>query len=252
MLQNKEVDWELAELCADLCEEAYNDKDTMTAYLKSNNIKYSSVKFFTNDSAQGYGIVMPKYVVIALRGTQPTKVKDLLADIKAWPSESDTEGKVHAGFKAEMDKLYPSIIKWLGKRLTTKKLVITGHSLGAAMATIFASRVNKLDADFVLYTYGCPRTGNREWGEQFANIEAYRFVNNNDIVPQVPMLGYYRHIGQLNYITYDLNILAGLSWWQRFVDKGKGRFKAWSKFQFFDGLYDHLSSNYIKKIKTRK
>jgi triacylglycerol lipase len=252
MSQNKEVDWKMADLCANLCNEAYYDKAKMIAYLKYNNIKYSSVKFFTNDSAQGYGIVMPDYVVIALRGTEPTQAKDMLADIKAWPSESDTEGKVHAGFKAEIDKLYPSIIKWLGKRLTTKKLVITGHSLGAAMATIFASRVNKLDADFVLYTYGCPRTGNKEWGEQFANIEAYRFVNNNDIIPQVPILGYYRHVGQLNYITYDFKILTDLTWWQRFVDKVKGKLKAWSKFQLFDGIYDHLSSNYIKKINSRK
>ena len=251
MSNTKEVDWAVTELCANLCNEAYYDKVKMIAYLKENNIKYSSVKFFTNDSAQGYGIVMSDRIVIALRGTEPTQAKDMLADIKTWPSESDTVGKVHAGFKAEIDKLYPAITKWL-KPKGNKKLIITGHSLGAAMATILASRLKPTSPDLVLYTFGCPRTGNKEWGVQFANIEAYRFVNNNDIIPQVPMLGYYRHVGELNYITYDFKILTDLTWWQRFVDKVKGKLKAWSKFQWFDGIYDHLSSNYIKKINSRK
>tara|TARA_R110002074_G_scaffold25215_1_gene74914 strand:- start:4627 stop:5382 length:756 start_codon:yes stop_codon:yes gene_type:complete len=251
MSNTKEVDWAVTELCSHLCDKAYSDKEGMTTYLKENNIKYSSVKFFTNDSAQGYGIVMPDYVVIALRGTEPTKVKDMLADIKAWPSESDTDGKVHAGFKAEIDKLYPALVKWL-KPKSKKKLIITGHSLGAAMATILASRLKPTTPDLVLYTFGCPRVGNREWGVQFDDIEAYRFVNTNDIIPQVPMLGYYRHVGQLQYISYDYRILTGLNWWHRFVDKVKGKLKAWSKFQLFNGIYDHLSVHYIKKIKLRK
>jgi|TARA_R110000796_G_scaffold48135_4_gene115607 triacylglycerol lipase len=251
MSNTKEVDWAVTELCSHLCDKAYSDKEGMITYLKENNIKYSSVKFFTNDSAQGYGIVMPDYVVIALRGTEPTKAKDMLADIKAWPSESDTDGKVHAGFKAEIDKLYPALVKWL-KPKSKKKLIITGHSLGAAMATILASRLKPTSPDLVLYTFGCPRVGNREWGVQFDDIEAYRFVNTNDIIPQVPMLGYYRHVGQLQYISYDYRILTGLNWGKRFIDKVKGKLKAWSKFQLFNGVYDHLSAHYIKKIKLRK
>ena len=50
MSNTKEVDWAVTELCSHLCDKAYSDKEGMITYLKENNIKYSSVKFFTNDS----------------------------------------------------------------------------------------------------------------------------------------------------------------------------------------------------------
>ena len=120
------------------------------------------------------------------------------------------------------------------------------------MATIVTSRlVEEGFTNVVLYTYGSPRVGDREWGKQFDNIEAYRFVNNNDIVCQVPPFGYYSHVGDLHYMTYDMKIKTNMTWFQRFLDKGKGKLKAWSKFQLFDGLYDHLGSKYIKRIVGR-
>jgi len=120
------------------------------------------------------------------------------------------------------------------------------------MATICTSRFHALGANQVLYTYGCPRTGNKEWGEQFKDIEAYRFVNNNDIVPQVPPFGYYHHVGELYYMSYTNKISNNMSYFQRLKDKISGRCRAWSKFQFFDNLYDHLGAHYIKKIISRK
>lgn len=249
---NNNIDWNLAELCIDISKVVYEEKPEVVKFLKDNKIKHSSVKFFQKENAQGYGIDMPNYVIVAFRGTEGAQMKDILADIKAWPAGADTTGTVHSGFKTELDKLYPDVIKWLGKKLTNKKIVLTGHSLGAAMATICATRFYQKGANLVLYTYGCPRVGNREWGEQFNNIEAYRFVNNNDIVPRVPPFGYYSHVGQLEYITYDLLIKTKITWWQRFKDRMKGTGKALSKFQFFDGLYDHFGNQYIKKIKNRK
>ena len=246
------INWNLAELCAFICEYAYEDKAKMKEFLKERKLKHTDLKFFEVDNAQAYGIKMHDYTIIAFRGTEPTQFSDIVADIKAWPADADTTGHVHSGFKGELDKLYPNIIKWLGKTVKTKRLVITGHSLGAAMATICTSRFHALGADQVLYTYGCPRVGNREWGKQFDDIEAYRFVNNNDIVCQVPPFGYYSHIGQLYYMSYTNKIRNDMRWLQRLGDKLRGRIRAWSKFELFDSLYDHLGAHYIKKITTRK
>ena len=251
-MKNKTINWDLAELCAWICEYAYEDTDAMKKFLTDKKIKHTNLKFFEVGNSQAYGITMHDYIVIAFRGTEPTQFSDIIADIKAWPADAETKGHVHSGFKGELDKLYPNIRKWLGKKVTTKKLVITGHSLGAAMATICTSRFHALGANQVLYTYGCPRTGNKEWGEQFKDIEAYRFVNNNDIVPQVPPFGYYHHIGELYYMSYTNKISNNMSYFQRLKDKLRGRCRAWSKFQFFDNLYDHLGAHYIKKIISRK
>ena len=36
---------------------------------------------------------------------------------------------------------------------------------------------------------------------------------------------------------------------ERFLDSMCGRFRAWSKWQFFDGVYDHNISTYAKRLK---
>ena len=255
------INWQLTDLCANISAIVYNDLNTVTEYLKTNKIKYSSIKMFDKDNAEGYGIIMHDYVIIAFRGTGAkdngelsvsAAFKDFLADIKAWPADSETQGSVHSGFKTELDKLWPQVIKWLGKKVTTKKLVITGHSLGAAMATICASRLHALGADLVLYTFGSPRVGDNIWSRQFDDIETYRIVNNNDIVCRVPPFGYYSHVGFLHYITYDQHIKTDMTGWQMFKDRLKGICKALSKFQPFDAVYDHPGKQYVKKIKCRK
>ena len=136
--------------------------------------------------------------------------------------------------------------------ITNKKIVVTGHSLGAAMATICASRLHELGADLVLYTFGSPRVGDNIWARQFDDIEAYRIVNNNDIVCRVPPFGYYSHVGFLHYITYDQHIKTDMTSWQMFKDRLKGIFKALSKFQPFDAVYDHPGKQYVNKITNRK
>ena len=40
-----------------------------------------------------------------------------------------------------------------------------------------------------------------------------------------------------------------MNMWRRFLDSMRGRFKAWSKKQFFDGVYDHDISTYAKRVK---
>jgi len=246
----KKIDLELAKICSEFCEQAYKGPEEFKKFLFTRVIMHTQLKFFDNDGAQAYGIVMPDQVVIIFRGTEPGELSDILADIKAWRSDSDTVGEVHAGFKGELDKISPEINKWI-KQFEGTKLVITGHSLGAAMATLFTARLNKRGGDVVLYTYGSPRAGNIEWSRQFENIEAYRFVNTNDIVCTVPPFGFYTHVGELHYMSYKGTILTKTSWWQRMGDKIRGRLRAWQKRQLFSGIYDHMGSRYIKKIKQQ-
>ena len=54
------------------------------------------------------------------------------------------------------------------------KLVITGHSLGAALATFAAVHIRlqtKIPYQSItFYTYGSPRTGNQEWADFFYSL----------------------------------------------------------------------------------
>lgn len=65
-----------------------------------------------------------------------------------------------------------------------KKLFICGHSLGGALALLYAAGMKESHPQ--LYTYGMPRTFTRAAMPHLNSIIHYRHVNDNDTVPQVP------------------------------------------------------------------
>src|SRR5210317_2231051 len=202
-------------------------------------------KYFDKDGAQAYGIEKNGIVFLAFRGTEPTQASDLLADAKAWHKKSQYGGSVHAGFRGEIDKIWPEIEEWM-KQHTDKQVYVTGHSLGAAMSTIATSR---LPAGTICYNYGSPRVGSPGFTKEFdKKYELHRFVNNNDAVCRVPLWAMmFRHAGKLHYINTYGNIRNATPW-QRFKDRFRGYRQAWKKGEVFDSLYDHSQSNYIERI----
>ena len=153
-------------------------------------------------------------------------------------------------FKAEIDKVWVTLVNILKKRNSKLPVFVTGHSLGGAMATICCSRLEDEFNDelcLFLYTYGSPRVGDKKFVDGLC-VPHVRFQNNNDVVCKIPfwVMGY-RHHGDLQYINYYGNIRK-MSWWQRFKDSWRGRGKALKKFQLFDGMYDHSITGYADKL----
>lgn len=242
-------------LCADMSRLAYYDEAPLKRTIKKMGYldNTSTFKKFDNDGAQAFCLkINPQTLVIAFRGTEPDERSDIVADIKAWQHQSEVGGNVHVGFKHEVDKLYPQIIQWLEDRhiSNSMNIMVTGHSLGAAMATICSARLHKADYSISLYTYGSPRVGDSVFKDLFKNIPTVRFVNNNDVVCKIPPYGFYTHVGELNYLDYHGNLHTSINWLQRFKDQVKSRIRAWQKLQFFSGVYDHDIGRYIKKIKN--
>lgn len=220
---------------------AYKDGDAVkTDYSK---LGYTHHKFIDIKGAQMHACWNNDEMVLAFRGTEPNELSDVTADLNVVPDRAQVGGWVHNGFQNELEKLWKDILVLLADKLESRKLYICGHSLGAAMATIAASRLNPHE----LYTYGSPRVGSTKFIE---NIQCphYRHVNNNDIVTKVPFafLGY-RHHGTLCYMNFYGNIRK-MSFWQRVKDSWRGRVAALKKGQAFDGIYDHKAENYVKYL----
>lgn len=226
---------------------AYKDLDpSIQANIKQ--LGYNTIEFLDIDGAQAYMLANDTLVTLVFRGTEPGEPSDLIADAKTWKSKSKVAGKVHDGFYDEIEKLWSSIEEFIYKH-KSKECTITGHSLGAAMATICAARLQDDFKNISLYTYGSPRVGNKDFIKTL-KFKHHRWVNNNDTVTRVPpaFLGF-RHYGELKYLNFYGNVRNGLSPWQRFKDRMRGRLKAWSKLQFFDGVYDHSIDAYAKKTR---
>lgn len=238
-------------LFARLSADAYGKESVVREAVKEYGFK--DIEFYNLHGAQAYRFENKTDVVIACRGTQPTEFNDLKADLKAFPVVAETVSRVHRGFKAEVDELWPEVRK---DTFTSKKLWFCGHSLGAAMATIMASRCMDdpaLANPVQLYTYGSPRVG---WPKYVRSLKVdhIRWQNNNDIVTRVPLrIMNYRHHGKLHYInsTGKINSTGRSNWFSRFKDRLNGMWLGLKKGQI-DNFSDHAMVGYIGYLKKWK
>lgn len=232
---------------------------------------FPNAMMLNKDEAQGFVARLDNtHVIISFRGTEPKVASDIIADLKVWQVDSETIGEVHSGFKQELDKLWPDVSNWVfGKSVSKKRdtIILTGHSLGAAMASICATRLNSEGYRVVLYTYGSPRVGDSDWatlfeseldteldhkchacGQDTNKIEHYRFQNNQDIICSFPPLGTFTHVGKLYYIDYIGKILTNTTFISRLIDRFRSMFKAIIKLERFDSMYDHNIKQYRKRV----
>lgn len=129
------------------------------------------------------------FAVVAFRGTESRRLEghndftgiiaDVKADLNAKLVDSGRKGQVHKGFNSALDEVWGEIKPHLEDLAQAKrKIWITGHSLGAALATLAAYRYGQAQG---LYVFGSPRVGDQVFREDF-KIRSYRFENNSDIV----------------------------------------------------------------------
>jgi triacylglycerol lipase len=210
---------------------------------------FPEIRFYDRDGAQAYIFANEDDAVVTCRGTEPHDWNDVRADLRLGYVLGETTGWVHRGFKREVDDLWPRLEQALVTN--TRPLWFAGHSLGGAMAAICAGRC-KLSSirsnPRALYTFGSPRIGSYRY-VNFVVIEAYRWVNNNDIVVRVPpaWLGY-RHKGQEVYLN-AYGQIREVTGWQRVKDRWRGFLRGLREGRF-DHFADHSITRYIEHIRA--
>ena len=174
--------------------------------------------------------------VLAFRGTEPDEIGDWLADVNVFQREGQY-GMVHGGFQEALDHVWDDILPVMNE-YSGRIVYVTGHSLGAALATLAVSRLDYGS----LYTFGSPRVFDKDGAKEFDKRHlSYRLVNNNDIVCRVPLR--YRHVGELYYFAHD-----GEMW-----IKPRGAWMTWDRlygriWRRIDGIRDHSMDEYIRLL----
>lgn len=116
---------------------------------------------------------------------------------------------VETGFYKLYEDLYPFIsteIDKLSQKYKTNELLLTGHSMGSSIASLFAYNFSKSSYNTTIVTFGSPRVGNYEFVQDFysKNITSFRITHYHDIVPHLPQYRLnYHHIP--NEIWYNEN-----------------------------------------------
>lgn len=222
-----------------------------------------SQAFLAADGTQAY-----RDAILAFRGSNE-KV-DWLRNIRLKKTRFLDYGKVHSGFLRALDFIGPSIRVELGKLQAAgmRNLYVTGHSLGAAMATLFTAEALTCSIrPRELVTFGSPRVGDRRFAKKFNaefGIATTRFVNNNDLVCRLPPAfpfyslqcrGFttgFRHVGaRLIYITEGGRLVLNPSRERRVREFFKGVAEEFGK-PGLDALKDHPMHLYREALERER
>ncbi|KAJ7080185.1 alpha/beta-hydrolase [Mycena belliarum] len=157
-------------------------------------------------------------LVVAHEGTDPKNILSILNDAEFGLEDIDTTripqaaGKgvqVHSGFQATFQRTADGLLAGVKTNLAStgvKKVVVTGHSLGAALATMTGAMIKGAvgpSVDVVVTTFGLPRGGNKAWADFLDSNVGVTFVTNqNDPVPTVPplTLGFTHSSGEIHIV----------------------------------------------------
>ncbi|MHA2295695.1 MAG: lipase family protein [Candidatus Hodarchaeales archaeon] len=209
----------MAALLCNLAREAYKTPPELDVQ----QYGFELIHFASNASTDTQGFVArdKKRIVVSFRGT--SSLHDALTDIlilqAAYPPTRRWffKPRVHAGWLAAYDSVKKEIHEQLNVILHKKpslQLLVTGHSLGAALATIGALDLKKTFGRTVTcYTFGSPRVGNSWFVRNFNKgiKERYRIANVDDIAPLFPPMIGYNHVENLVYIDEKGNVTVNPS-----------------------------------------
>ncbi|XP_057489576.1 uncharacterized protein LOC130775479 [Actinidia eriantha] len=169
-----------------------------------------------------------KRLVVAFRGTEQTRWKDLRTDLMLVPAglnperidgDFKQEVQVHSGFLSAYDSVRTRILSIIklavdylddgAEPLHKWQVYVTGHSLGGALATLLALELSSSQlakrgvVSVTMYNFGSPRVGNKKFAELYNEKvkDSWRVVNHRDIIPTVPRLMGYCHVAQPVYLA---------------------------------------------------
>lgn len=123
---------------------------------------------------------------LVFRGTEPTDFTDIKTDIKAKLVNVEVGGisiQMHSGYVEAFNLVHEEIQAVLGD-LPHDQLIITGHSLGGALA-IVSTRLLASNVTGACYTFGAPPVGAIEVSNNL-KTPVYEIINEIDIVPRLP------------------------------------------------------------------
>jgi triacylglycerol lipase len=215
---------------------------------------YAHFRFIDVDTSQCFVAADAQTILVCFRGTEGNCVEDWIANVGLDLIGGPLEGRVHKGFYDALSCIWHLLDREIERLQSTgkRKLWVTGHSLGAALASLAVARWCEAGRPVAgLYTFGQPRTGDQTFARNFDFLfrpHVFRIVNDRDVVTRVPprVLGY-QHLGTFIYFTDSGSLSDDIDWWRRFLNGWHGTVEKvldWGR----EGVEDHRMFHYRQKL----
>jgi len=229
-----------------------HDKQKVLGILRG--IGFGTTEFFSSTATSTQGVLTTDTTqhlsVLAFRGTEADDPTDLATDATAFLTKWENGGRVHKGFADALLDTWPSIQPLLEN--VERTLLFTGHSLGAALATLAASKHRPTG----VYTFGSPRVGDAAFTNTLAGVDVQRYVDCCDIVCRIPPdTVEYQHVEtDVQYINRDGVRKTNPTAAEIHEDRARGREAYLLQYAWKIGnvavreLADHAPVNYVSGL----
>jgi triacylglycerol lipase len=189
----------LAKVTVRLSQLAYRSSEQ--AALDAARLGLTNFHWFTNRSTQAFAATDADHLYAAFRGTEANPI-DWTQNARFNPMVGEFGGRIHTGFRSGIDEVWEDVLTVAAA--TGKPVVLTGHSLGGALAVLAAARIQEAGHRVgAVYTFGQPRVGHGDFSFGYSSRLSdvtYRLINHIDLVTRIPLLLQgYRHSGQRVY-----------------------------------------------------
>jgi triacylglycerol lipase len=139
--------------------------------------------------------------IVAFAGTDPLSLANWVSNFDA---RLNTTTGVAEGYRGAADAVANDLLQLLARFVPQGgKVIVTGHSLGGAIAALIAARIEQERSGSVeaVYTYGMPRPGGKGLVDSYngagLGMRTYRMVHGDDIVPTVAPSSFgFLHLGR--------------------------------------------------------
>jgi len=162
-------------------------------------LNVTAVFYDPNTDTYGYAGYTSDSIILSFRGTELNSILNWITDLKfakTTPYPNVDGAAVHQGFYEAYQSISPQVLNatsYLIAAFPQYPIVVTGHSLGAALSILAAMDLminGGVDGSMIqAYSFGDPRVGNSEFAEFFNQRVSlsFRTVNQKDIVPHLPL-----------------------------------------------------------------
>jgi len=232
----------------------YNAGLAVLAYQTPESIQWKDYKLnlikwieHKPSDTQGFVAVKNRSIYVVFRGSESKKDFQNDGSVSKVPFIRDGE-KVHIGFKScwepVEEDVYTAIREAKDTVDTVDSVVVCGHSLGGAVATLMAYSIKDRFYGYHVEccTIGSPRVGNKIFKQNYdkCEIETIRVVHNNDLVTHTPYIGFL-HVNHQLRLDSDGNVKKGENTIGYLWDYLKSLFSG-------ETIKDHMGENYMKAI----